>query len=84
MTGVQTCALPISEEMDGFYLKPRLSEKFDSFLITINKKETFYRINVSLSDEPLLVLDGEAVAEGEGYFFRFDGGAHEGVLKVRK
>ena len=73
-----------TEEMDGFYLKPRLSEKFDSFLITINKKETFYRINVSLSDEPLLVLDGEAVAEGEGYFFRFDGGAHEGVLKVRK
>ena len=71
-----------TEEGSGFYLKPHLSEKFDSFLIVINKKETSYRINVSLAEEPSLVLDGEAVAESEGYFFRFDGGAHEAELKI--
>ena len=73
-----------TEERDGFYLKPHLSETFDSFSIAINKKETSYRINVSLADEMSLVLDGEAIANAEDYFFRFDGGAHEGVLKVRK
>jgi cyclic beta-1,2-glucan synthetase len=71
-----------TEERDGFYLKPRLSEKFSAFSIEINKKETSYRINVSLSDNPSLVLDGEAVTEGEDYFFRFDGGEHEAELKI--
>ena len=73
-----------TEEGNGFYLKPRLSEKFSAFSIEINKKETSYRINVSLSDNPSLVLDGEAVTEGERYFFRFDGGEHEAVLKIKK
>jgi cellobiose phosphorylase len=73
-----------TEERDGFYLKPHLSEAFDSFSIAINKKETSYRINVSLADEMSLALDGEAIANAEDYCFRFDGGAHEGVLKVRK
>ena len=71
-----------TEEGDGFYLKPHLSEKFDSFSIAINKKETSYRIEVSLADEPSLVLDGEAIANAEDYFFRFDGKTHEAELKI--
>ena len=27
-------------------------------------------------------VDGEAVTEGEDYFFRFDGGEHEAELKI--
>ena len=73
-----------TEQGNGFYLKPCLSEKFDSFSITVNKKGTFYRIGVSASDIPLLVLDGETVKEPENYFFRFDGGTHEGFLKIRR
>ncbi len=73
-----------TEEGEGFYLKPRLSEKFDAFSIEINKRDTVYRMTVSLSDQPSLVLDGETVKDGENYFFRFDGGAHEGVLKVSR
>jgi cellobiose phosphorylase len=71
-----------TEREEGFFLKPRLSEKFSAFSIEINKKETSYRINVSLSDEASLILDGEAVTEGERYFFRFDGGEHEAELKI--
>ena len=71
-----------TEREEGFFLKPRLSEKFSSFSIEIKKKETSYRINVSLSDEASLILDGKAVTEGERYFFRFDGGEHEAELKI--
>ena len=73
-----------TEEGEGFYLKPCLSEKFDSFSIEVNKKDTSYRIAVLLADEPSLVLDGEAVKDGENHFFRFDGGEHEGELKMKK
>ncbi|MBQ2989435.1 MAG: DUF3131 domain-containing protein [Clostridia bacterium] len=71
-----------TEQGDGFFLKPRLSEAFDSFSITVNKKDTFYRIAVSLSDQPSLVLDGQWEEYAEGRFFRFDGGKHEGVLHI--
>ena len=73
-----------TEQGDGFYLKPRLSEKFDSFSIEVNKKDTSYRIAVSIADETSLVLDGETVERGEAFFFRFDGGEHEGELKIPK
>ena len=73
-----------TEQGDGFYLKPHLSEKFDSFSIEVNKKDTSYHISVALSDTPSLVLDGEAVKDGENHFFRFDGGEHEGELKIPK
>ena len=71
-----------TEEGDGFYLKPRLSEKFDSFSIGINKKGTSYRIAVSRAETPSLVLDGKEVVDGESHFFRFDGGEHEAVLMI--
>jgi len=73
-----------TEEKEGFYLHPRLSEKFDSFSIAVRKRNTVYRIEVSLGEESSLLLDGERIAEAEHRFFRFDGGEHEGVLKVRK
>jgi cellobiose phosphorylase len=73
-----------TERGDGFYLKPRLSEKFDSFSIAVNKKDTSYRIAVSFSEEPSLIVDGTEIgADGESYFFRFDGRTHEAVLKIR-
>ena len=71
-----------TEQGDGFYLKPRLSEKFDGFSIAVNKKGTSYRIAVSRAETPSLVLDGEVMADGEYHFFRFDGGGHEAVLKI--
>ena len=71
-----------TEQGDGFYLKPRLSEKFDGFSMEIHQKGTSYRIAVSRSDSSSLVLDGKEMASGEDHFFRFDGGMHEVVLII--
>ena len=71
-----------TERGDGFYLRPRLSEKFGAFTITVNKKETVYRIGVSLADEPSLVCDGKPITNADGYFFCFDGKTHEVELKI--
>ncbi|MBQ8497734.1 MAG: DUF3131 domain-containing protein [Clostridia bacterium] len=73
-----------TETKDGFYLCPRLSERFSSFTLTVAKKKTRYQIEVSLADAPSLMLDGEYIAEKERYFFRFDGGEHRGFLKIQK
>ena len=72
-----------TQEKDGFYLKPRLSAKFSSFEIRIEKRNTVYRISVSLADRFSLLLDGQNVQQGADYFFRFDGGEHEAVLKIK-
>ena len=71
-----------TEQGDGFYLKPHLSEKFDGFSMEIHQKGTSYRIAVSRSDSSSLVLDGKEIANGEDHFFRFDGGVHEVVLII--
>lgn len=73
-----------TEEGDGFYLHPRLSEKFSSFKIRIEKKNTVYRIFVSFAEHFSLTLDGKDIDNGQKYFFRFDGGEHEAVLKIRE
>ncbi len=72
------------EREDGFYLNPRLSEKFDAFSITVNKKDTVYRIAVSLAEASLLLLDGKKIDHEKTYFFRFDGGKHEAELKIAR
>ena len=71
-----------TERGEGFYLQPRLSERFGAFTIEINKKDTFYRIDVALADAPLLVVDGNAKGDEENYFFSFDKGRHEVSLRV--
>jgi len=73
-----------TEEKGGFYLNPRLSPKFSSFRIRIDKENTVYRISVSLADRFSLTVDGKRVEDGEKYFFRFDGKEHDGVLKIKK
>ena len=73
-----------TEEKGGFYLNPRLSEKFSSFRILIDKKNTVYRISVSLDNRVSLTLDGKPIEDGKGYFFCFDGKEHEAVLKIKK
>jgi cyclic beta-1,2-glucan synthetase len=70
-----------TEEGDGFRLKPLLSDAFNSFSLTVNKRGTYYRIAVSPSDVFSLVLDGKMVSDGENHFFLFDGEAHEAELK---
>ena len=72
------------EENDGFYLIPRLSEKFASFRLLIEKKKTVYRISVMLAKASSLSVDGEEVSIKEKYFFRFDGKEHDVVLKIKK
>ncbi|MBQ3489527.1 MAG: DUF3131 domain-containing protein [Clostridia bacterium] len=73
-----------TEEKEGFYMNPRLSSKFSSFRLRIEKNNTVYRISVSLADRSALSLDGKPMGEGKKYFFRFDGAEHEAVLKIRK
>ena len=73
-----------TEENDGFYMNPRLSSKFSSFRFRVEKKNTVYRISVSLADRSALSLDGKPMGDGKKYFFRFDGAEHEAVLKIRK
>ncbi|MBR7162166.1 MAG: hypothetical protein IKD07_07105, partial [Clostridia bacterium] len=73
-----------TQEGDGFYLRPRLSESFSSFKIRIEKNGTVYRIAVALADRSSLTLDGKEIREGENHFFRFDGGVHEAELKIKK
>ena len=73
-----------TEEKDGFYLSPRLSKRFSSFRFMVEKKKTFYSISVSLEKACSLSVDGEEISHAENYFFRFDGGRHEVVLKIRK
>ena len=73
-----------TQEKDGFYLNPRLSERFSSFKIRLEKRNTVYRIAVSLAERFLLTLDGKEIKGGENYFFRFDGGSHEVILNLKK
>jgi cyclic beta-1,2-glucan synthetase len=73
-----------TQEKDGFYLKPRLSETFSSFKIRVEKNHTVYRISVSLADRSSLTLDGKEIREGENHFFRWDGTCHEAILKLKK
>ena len=73
-----------TEVGEGFYLKPRFSERFSSFSIEVRKRNTAYRISVSASEESSLVLDGQTVENGACFFFPFDGGEHEAVLEVGK
>ena len=54
-----------TEEKDGFYLNPRLSKKFPSFRILIDKENTVYRISVSLAERSSLVLDGKPMGDGK-------------------
>lgn len=70
-----------TEEKDGFFLRPRLSAKFDSFTICISKKETRYQITVSAAGAFSLMLDGEYQREKENHFFLFDGKTHIGFFK---
>lgn len=71
-----------TQEKDGFYLNPRLSKKFPSFQILIDKENTVYQISVSLSEHSSLTLDGKEMDNGQKYFFRFDGREHEAILKI--
>jgi cellobiose phosphorylase len=73
-----------TEEKDGFYLNPRLSDMFSSFKIRIGKKNTVYEISVSLAECSSLLLDGKTMECAEKHFFRFDGKEHEAVLKIKK
>ena len=73
-----------TEEKDGFYLTPRLSGKFPSFRILIEKKNTVYRISVTLAESSSFVLDGKTIECAEKHFFCFDGKEHEVVLKIKK
>ena len=73
-----------TEEKDGFYLNPRLSDMFSSFKIRIGKKNTVYEISVSLAECSSLFLDGKTMECAEKHFFRFDGKEHEAVLKIKK
>ena len=73
-----------TQEKDGFYLHPRLSERFSSFKMRIEKRNTVYRIAVSLAERFSLRLDGKEIKDGENYFFRFDGKGHEVILRLNK
>ena len=73
-----------TETADGFFLHPKLSEQFPSFSLTVVKKQTRYRIDISLADAPSLILDGDYITEKDRYFFRFDGKEHRAFLKIQK
>jgi cyclic beta-1,2-glucan synthetase len=68
-------------EQEGFFtLHPRLCDGFDSFLLTVSKKETVYRIEACLSDKNGILLDGK---DCENKFF-FDKGRHNVKILLQK
>ena len=70
------------EEADGFTLCPHLSPRFSRFVLTVSKRNTYYRIHVQLGDHGIL-MDGRTASHDVRHFrFLFDGGRHEAEFYV--
>ena len=70
------------EEADGFTLCPHLSPRFSRFVLTVSKRNTYYRIHVQLGDHGVL-MDGRTASHDVRHFrFLFDGGRHEAEFYV--
>ncbi|MBQ0125454.1 MAG: hypothetical protein KBS59_03915, partial [Clostridiales bacterium] len=66
------------ESENGFSVLPRLSSVFPSFELDVKKKNTHYKVSVSLSKHGFTACDGR---EREN-FFEFDGGEHSAEIFV--
>jgi cyclic beta-1,2-glucan synthetase len=59
LTALLEGLLGYREDEEGFSLHPKPSKEFSSFALTVRKKESLFRIEVSLGEAVLLQLDGK-------------------------
>ena len=80
LTALLCLLLGYREHSDFFTLTPRLCEDFQGFTLTVRKKQTEYRIQVTFAEQNEIILDGK---RAQNRFF-FDKGRHNVKILLQK
>lgn len=87
---VLECVFGFVQKPNGFYLDPHMNSEFDGSVLTLNIRETTYRVKYIFSDNEGIVLDGKIVETDnirmKKFFFEFDKNDHtiDYCIKVRE